>query len=97
MSNLEDYQDEEETERLIGKSLEAAKDLTSQALESPSSAVEAALKSFVDTIEAAGGILHRDGIDVPAGDPSWPDLAQDYLAACEALNRHPRVDVEDES
>jgi hypothetical protein len=51
-----------------------------------------ALKAFCDTIDATGGLLvDTDGCAVPAGDEDWPDLADAYMLACEALGREQKL------
>jgi hypothetical protein len=75
--------------------------------EPPVVAMRAALGAFIGTIEATGGcvrpgegtvgppgeevIAFEDDRPVPAGDESWPDLADAYLLACRALGRPPMV------
>jgi hypothetical protein len=70
-------------------------------------AMRSALDAFIRTIEATGGCVRpgradvglpdEDGIEfdddlpVPAGDESWPDLADAYILACRALGRQPLV------
>jgi hypothetical protein len=70
-------------------------------------ALRSALRAFVGTIEATGGCVRpgpgavgpsgeelidrEDDRPVPAGDESWPDLADAYLLACRALGRPPMV------
>jgi hypothetical protein len=50
-----------------------------------------ALRSFVNTINLTGGIFIDDeGVWVPAGDPTWSDLALAYLEACTALEVEPK-------
>lgn len=45
-----------------------------------------ALKEFVDTIDATGGVTQDDhGYTVPVADPEWIDLGEAYLKAREAL------------
>lgn len=50
-----------------------------------------ALKEFVDTIDAVGGITANS----PVGAPDWPDLADAYEQACMVLNRMPKRADED--
>lgn len=51
----------------------------------------AALRLFVQTINATGGLTHGEnpGELVPVADEEWLDLADAYLAACEALGVEP--------
>jgi len=51
-----------------------------------------ALVSFVDAINATGGITrdHR-GFAVPVADPEWIDLGSAYEEACNALGKQPLV------
>lgn len=50
-----------------------------------------ALRLFVDAINATGGlVINDDGVEAPAADESWTDLADAYLRACEALGVEPR-------
>ncbi len=49
---------------------------------------ESALRSFVDTVEATGG-LNSDGN--PVGDPEWVDLGDAYAEACNVLQVACRV------
>jgi hypothetical protein len=75
--------------------------------EPPGIAMRSALEAFIPTIEATGGCIRPGGTDVsgpdeaaiefeddrpvPAGDESWPDLADAYILACRALGRQPLV------
>jgi hypothetical protein len=75
--------------------------------EPPVAAMRSALDAFIRTIEATGGcirpgraelcppdeggIAFEDDLPVPAGDASWPDLADAYILACRALGREPLV------
>lgn len=55
-----------------------------------SAKIAAALRQFVDTINATGGLVVNDaGETAPAADEDWIDLAEAYLAACEALGVEP--------
>jgi hypothetical protein len=75
--------------------------------------MRSALEAFVRTIEATDGCIRpgavslgqpgeevvefEDDRPVPAGDESWPDLADAYLLACRALGREPVIrDADDE-
>lgn len=52
-----------------------------------------ALVSFIETIEACGGLVHNDdGELVPIGADDWPDLATEYITACLATGRKPMID-----
>jgi len=54
---------------------------------------EKALLALVDTINATGGLVEfEDGELAPAGDEEWCDLADAYLAACEALDVEPKIE-----
>ncbi len=56
-------------------------------------AVRNALENFCGTIEATGGVF-QDPETLhwyPCGDPTWFDLGDAYLVACEALGRKPMV------
>lgn len=55
-----------------------------------------ALKEFVGTVEAAGGLFEGGPLPVPKADPGWVDLAQAYLRACEALGKEPMIEKEEE-
>ena len=58
----------------------------------------AALESFVDAIEATGGvIIDHQGLACPVPDPDWIDLGEAYLHACRALGREPVQGDGDES
>jgi len=49
-----------------------------------------ALRKFVDAVNATGGLVVNDaGETAPAADEDWIDLADAYLAACEALGVEP--------
>lgn len=49
-----------------------------------------ALKLFVETINATGGLIVNDaGETAPAADEDWTDLADAYLVACDALGVEP--------
>ena len=62
-----------------------------------SAKIAAALRQFVDTINATGGLVVNDaGETAPAADEDWIDLAEAYLAACEALGVEP-LNVEREA
>lgn len=51
-----------------------------------------ALREFVDTINATGGIVEgADGLAAPAADPEWCDLGEAYLKACSALGVDPII------
>lgn len=51
---------------------------------------EKALRLFIETINATGGLAINDvGETAPAADEDWLDLATAYLAACEALGVAP--------
>ena len=53
--------------------------------------VDKALRLFVDTINATGGLIVNDaGETAPAADEDWTDLADAYLAACAALGVEPQ-------
>ena len=55
-----------------------------------SAKIAAALRQFVDTVNATGGLVVNDaGETAPAADEDWIDLADAYLAACEALSVEP--------
>jgi len=55
-----------------------------------SAKLAAALRQFVDTVNATGGLVVNDaGETAPAADEDWTDLAEAYLAACEALGVEP--------
>lgn len=76
-------------------------------------AMVTALEAFVRTIEATGGCIRPGGASgdrpgdapldfaetrpVPAGDEEWPDLADAYVLACNALGREPLVRDEDDA
>src|SRR5262245_49148980 len=69
--------------------------------------MRSALEAFIGTVEATGGCIRpgpvavgspgeevvafEDDRPVPAGDESWPDLADAYLLACRALGREPVI------
>ena len=75
--------------------------------EPPAVPMRSALEALIRTIEATGGCLrpgpttigppgeevieYEDDRPVPAGDESWPDLADAYLLACRALGREPVI------
>lgn len=52
-----------------------------------------ALKGLIDTVDTTGGLVEvgDDGSLAPAGDPSWLDLADVYIDACEALGLKPKI------
>lgn len=54
-----------------------------------------ALTAFIETIERLGGVQRceegRSTIHRPLGDPSWADLGEAYMMACQALKRTPKV------
>lgn len=54
--------------------------------------IRKALESFLDTVEATGG-LQTDGNGVlePVADPEWLDLADAYAEGCRVLGRTPKV------
>lgn len=53
---------------------------------------EEVLRELCSDIECSGGLLeNEDGALVPAGDPSWYDLANTYLHACEVLGCEPKI------
>jgi hypothetical protein len=56
-----------------------------------------ALENFCSTIEATGGVFKdpENGYWYPVGDPTWFDLGDAYLAACEALRRKPLIADDD--
>ena len=55
-----------------------------------SAKLAAALRQFVDTVNATGGLVVNDaGETAPAADEDWLDLAEAYLAACDALGVAP--------
>ena len=59
--------------------------------------MEKALKDFVGTIDATGGIRYgADKTSYPVGDEEWIDLADAYETACAALGRKPKVDGTDD-
>jgi hypothetical protein len=80
--------------------------------EEPDVAMRSALEAFISTIEATGGcirpsgrtvgpsgeefIVFEDDRPVPAGDDSWPDLADAYLLACRAMGRAPVIRGDDD-
>lgn len=47
------------------------------------------LRELCYCIEVTGGILYRDGLAIPLGDPEWSDLGTVYLDACAVLGRVP--------
>jgi len=54
----------------------------------------AALRSFVQAIEATGGVMKNpecDGTYVCAGDEEWVDLADAYIEACRVMKRKPMI------
>ena len=55
------------------------------------------LRELCDTVDAAGGVLYRNGLAVPLGDPEWIDLGEIYLDACLALGRAPYPATDDEA
>ena len=51
-----------------------------------------ALRKFVETIEATGGVFDTgDGTLAPVGDPEWIDLGEAYIEACAELGRDPKM------
>jgi len=52
---------------------------------------EAALRGFVDTVDATGGVVRTELGHAPVGDPEWYDLGAVYAQACEALGLPVRV------
>lgn len=53
------------------------------------------LETFIQTIEATGGISeNEDGTFSPLADPDWIDLADAYLLACDQLKRPPKIEKE---
>jgi hypothetical protein len=55
-----------------------------------------ALESFVDCIDATGGVvIDEDGFVVPAIDDEWIDLGYAYAEACAALERDMLFEKED--
>jgi hypothetical protein len=56
------------------------------------SGVIAALKAFVDAINATGGVVSSEtGIMVPVAEREWSDLGDAYATACKALGVPPRT------
>jgi hypothetical protein len=52
--------------------------------------ISEALNDFIATIEATGGLTRTSRREpVPYADEDWPDLADAYLKACQALGREP--------
>jgi hypothetical protein len=64
----------------------------------PIYSAELVLEDLVRTIEATGGLVQADdgdpGVLAPAGDPTWIDLGDTYLKACEVLQREPVIHEE---
>jgi hypothetical protein len=59
--------------------------------------LRAALREFVHTIDATGGVLRLpSGHVAPAADEDWIDLGESYLKACCVLKRLPMIYNEDE-
>ena len=59
--------------------------------------LERALRNFIDTIEATGGVVtNEDGFVAPAGDHEWVDLGDAYMVACAALGEEPMMAESDE-
>ena len=53
---------------------------------------EAALREFIDAIEATGGVVTTDcGLYAPVADEDWIDLGEAYVRACAALQRQPKT------
>lgn len=53
---------------------------------------ESVLKQFINTIEATGGLVKFPNGDLaPCADHDWIDLADAYVAACEALGMNPII------
>ena len=52
---------------------------------------DAALKRFIRTVEAVGGLERVDGELRPVGDPEWLDLADAYVAACAVIGKAPVI------
>lgn len=62
----------------------------------PKDKIREALEQFIETIEYVGGITRdHKGYPRPVGDPSWIDLGEAYLNACDALEREP-VELSDD-
>lgn len=56
------------------------------------SKVEVALRAFIDTVNATGGVVRPDTSFVaPAADEDWLDLGFAYMQACQALGLVPPV------
>lgn len=54
---------------------------------------QAALKAFVDAIDATGGVVEfENGEIVPAVDEEWLDLGDAYMQACDALGVEPKIE-----
>lgn len=64
--------------------------LLSNQLHAPAKMI-AALKAFVDTINATGGVVADGSGFVPAGDDEWLDLGAAYIQACESLEKDPLI------
>jgi hypothetical protein len=59
--------------------------------------LRAALREFVHTIDATGGVLQLpSGLCAPCADEDWIDLGEAYLKACRALKRTPMFSDEGE-
>jgi hypothetical protein len=59
-----------------------------------------ALRDFVLTVEATGGIftdVDAGGVVAPYADPDWCDVGEAYLLACAALGRKPVWDQSKEN
>jgi hypothetical protein len=59
-----------------------------------------ALRDFVHTVEATGGIftdVDAGGVVAPYADPDWCDVGEAYLLACAALGRKPVWDQSKEN
>jgi hypothetical protein len=56
-------------------------------------AYKAVLKRLTQVIESTGGVIEESSgtISGCVGDPDWMDLADVYLAACDALGRTPHT------
>lgn len=53
--------------------------------------LEAGLHSFIDTINATGGVYNYSGQIVPVCDQTWWDLGDAYEQACALLGIEMRV------
>jgi len=54
--------------------------------------LEAAVKEFVQTIDATGGVVEDGkGNYEPVADREWIDLGHAYVRACDALGREPII------